>query len=138
MIEHFDLSRVSLGGPIFDLEKLSWLNGQWIREQSVEEFAREVQKLGVESRIPDEDRSARAGTGGRTSARSRRWPDFFFSGGVPLDASLFEHKKLDPTQVRQVLQLVLWKLESLRQWEKERITAASRLSPNTSSSSCAT
>ncbi|MBX8630887.1 hypothetical protein I6O00_25040, partial [Enterobacter hormaechei] len=47
---------------------------------------------------------------------------FFFSGGVPLDASLFEHKKLDPTQVRQVLQLVLWKLESLRQWEKERIT----------------
>ncbi len=41
---------------------------------------------------------------------------------MPLDASLFEHKKLDPTQVRQVLQLVLWKLESLRQWEKERIT----------------
>ena len=32
MIEHFDLSRVSLGGPIFDLEKLSWLNGQWLRE----------------------------------------------------------------------------------------------------------
>lgn len=47
MIEHFDLSRVSLGGPIFDLEKLSWLNGQWIREQSVEEFAREVQKWAL-------------------------------------------------------------------------------------------
>ncbi|MEG1082591.1 MAG: glutamate--tRNA ligase, partial [Pseudomonas sp.] len=25
-------------------------------------------------------------------------------------------------QVRQVLQLILWKLESLRQWEKDRIT----------------
>jgi glutamyl-tRNA synthetase len=24
--------RVSLGGPIFDMEKLSWLNGQWLRE----------------------------------------------------------------------------------------------------------
>ncbi|HNH45263.1 MAG TPA: glutamate--tRNA ligase, partial [Agitococcus sp.] len=27
MIEHFDLKRVSLGGPIFDVAKLSWLNG---------------------------------------------------------------------------------------------------------------
>ncbi|MCY1446313.1 Glutamate--tRNA ligase [compost metagenome] len=47
---------------------------------------------------------------------------FFFSGAVPLDAKLFEHKKLNPDQVRQVMQLVLWKLESLRQWEKHRIT----------------
>jgi len=28
MIEHFDIQRVSLGGPIFDVEKLNWLNGQ--------------------------------------------------------------------------------------------------------------
>ena len=26
------LKRVSLGGPIFDIEKLSWLNGQWLRD----------------------------------------------------------------------------------------------------------
>ncbi len=31
MIEHFDIQRVSLGGPIFDVEKLNWLNGQWIK-----------------------------------------------------------------------------------------------------------
>ncbi len=30
MIEHFDIQRVSLGGPIFDV-KLNWLNGQWIK-----------------------------------------------------------------------------------------------------------
>src|SRR5690606_26897028 len=30
MVEHFDIQRVSLGGPIFDVEKLAWLNGQWI------------------------------------------------------------------------------------------------------------
>ena len=28
----FDISRVSLGGPVFDVEKLKWLNGLWIRE----------------------------------------------------------------------------------------------------------
>ncbi|HBQ39091.1 MAG TPA: glutamate--tRNA ligase, partial [Halieaceae bacterium] len=32
MQEHFDITRVSLGGPIFDQEKLRWLNGLWIRE----------------------------------------------------------------------------------------------------------
>ena len=32
MIDEFEINRVSLGGPIFDLEKLSWLNGMWIRE----------------------------------------------------------------------------------------------------------
>ena len=47
---------------------------------------------------------------------------FFFSGGLNLDAKLFEHKKLSADQVRQLMQLILWKLESLRQWEKDRIT----------------
>ena len=32
MLDNFDIQRVSLGGPIFDVEKLSWLNGMWIRE----------------------------------------------------------------------------------------------------------
>ena len=38
MQEAFDIQRVSLGGPVFDVEKLSWLNGQWLREQSDEQF----------------------------------------------------------------------------------------------------
>ena len=32
MQQAFDISRVSLGGPVFDVEKLKWLNGLWIRE----------------------------------------------------------------------------------------------------------
>ena len=38
MIEHFDIQRVSLGGPIFDVEKLNWLNGQWIKGLSPAEL----------------------------------------------------------------------------------------------------
>ena len=38
MQDAFDINRVSLGGPVFDVEKLSWLNGQWLREQSDEQF----------------------------------------------------------------------------------------------------
>ncbi|MCA9514214.1 MAG: glutamate--tRNA ligase [Myxococcales bacterium] len=32
MVEHFDFSRMSLSGPIFDLDKLGWLNGLYLRE----------------------------------------------------------------------------------------------------------
>jgi glutamyl-tRNA synthetase len=36
MVEHFTFDRMHLGGPIFDLDKLDWLNGLYIRELSPE------------------------------------------------------------------------------------------------------
>ncbi len=121
MVEHFDIQRVSLGGPIFDLEKLSWLNGQWIRELSVEAFAAQMQKWALN---PDYLMKIAPHVQGRVETLSQVAPlaNFFFAGALPLDAALFEHKKLSPEQVRQVLQLILWKLEALRQWEKDKIT----------------
>ncbi len=32
----FDLTRISLGGPVFDVEKLTWLNGRYLRKLSAE------------------------------------------------------------------------------------------------------
>ncbi len=121
MIEHFDINRVSLGGPIFDIEKLSWLNGQWIRELSVEAFASQVQQWALN---PEYLMKIAPHVQGRVETFSQIAPlaGFFFAGALNLDPALFEHKKLDATQVRQVLQLTLWKLEALRQWDKERIT----------------
>lgn len=122
MIEHFDLSRVSLGGPIFDVDKLSWLNGQWLRELPVERFAAEVQKWALN---PQYLMQIAPHVQNRVETFSQLAPlaGFFFMGGVSPDAKLFEHKKLSPEQVRQVLQLILWKLEALRLWNKDNITA---------------
>lgn len=33
MSESFDIKRMSLGGPIFDIAKLKWLNGRYLREK---------------------------------------------------------------------------------------------------------
>ena len=38
MLERFDFKRISLGGPVFDLVKLKWLNGEYIRKLAPEEF----------------------------------------------------------------------------------------------------
>ncbi len=38
MLEQFNFERISLGGPVFDLVKLKWLNGEYLRGLSAEEF----------------------------------------------------------------------------------------------------
>jgi glutamyl-tRNA synthetase len=39
MVRDFDWRRVNTVGPVFDLDKLNWLNGHYIRELSVEDLA---------------------------------------------------------------------------------------------------
>ncbi len=38
MLQRYDFSRISLGGPVFDLTKLKWLNGEYLRKQTPEAF----------------------------------------------------------------------------------------------------
>ncbi|SDS02503.1 glutamyl-tRNA synthetase [Halopseudomonas xinjiangensis] len=122
MVEHFDIQRVSLGGPIFDVEKLAWLNGMWIRELSEQDFVNAVQAWALNAEylrplVP------------LVQARVETFSDllplagFFLTGKVDPTPALFEHKKLSNDEVRKVMQLLLWKLEALRQWDKDNITA---------------
>ena len=34
MLREFSPERISLGGPVFDVQKLTWLNGLYLREES--------------------------------------------------------------------------------------------------------
>ena len=121
MVEHFDIQRVSLGGPIFDVEKLAWLNGQWIRDLSEQDFVDAVQKWALNS---DYLRPMVPLVQSRVETFSDLVPlaGFFMTGKLELQVEQFAHKKLSQDEVRQTLQLLLWKLEALRQWDKERIT----------------
>jgi len=38
MTESYDFQRISLGGPVFDLTKLKWLNGEYLRALSPDDF----------------------------------------------------------------------------------------------------
>jgi glutamyl-tRNA synthetase len=42
VVEHFTLDRLSLTGPIFDLNKLDWLNGTYIRRLQLSDLATRV------------------------------------------------------------------------------------------------
>ncbi|MFT5419275.1 MAG: glutamyl-tRNA synthetase [Candidatus Endobugula sp.] len=122
MVAAFDIQRVSLGGPIFDVEKLSWLNGLWIRQQSVEQLAERLHSWAFNR---DTLQSILPHTQERMETLSDFAPlaAFLFSGKLPVDSAQYQALKLDEDQLKVVLQFSLWKLEAQREWERDAIFA---------------
>jgi glutamyl-tRNA synthetase len=121
MISNFDIARVSLGGPIFDIEKLDWLNGKYIREDlDNEAFIQQYAQWAF-------DKEKLLQIAPLLKQRVERFSDvanlgaFFFSGLPEIEASTFEHKKLDSEQQLRVMQFSLWKLEQLTSWDRDSI-----------------
>ncbi|MCU1320139.1 MAG: glutamyl-tRNA synthetase, partial [Edaphobacter sp.] len=44
MVEHFVFTNIRLGGPVFDLTKLKWLNGEYLRRLTPEAFYAELRR----------------------------------------------------------------------------------------------
>jgi glutamyl-tRNA synthetase len=119
MLEHFDIQRVSLGGPIFDIEKLSWLNGLWIREDlSIEQLASRLQEWALnENLLMQVLPHARQ----RMETLSDFVPltAFCASGMLDIRAEDFAVTKLPEDELKQLLQFVLWRLEAQRHWDRD-------------------
>jgi len=120
MIADFSIDRVSLGGPVFDIEKLDWLNGKYIREdlsdqQFIEAFAAWAFEPATLAALLPLIRS-----------RVERFSDvtplagFMLSGVLPLKPEDFEHKKLDHEACRRILQLGIWYLEQ-QEWRRDQV-----------------
>jgi glutamyl-tRNA synthetase len=126
MIEHFDMKRVSLGGPIFDIDKLNWLNGLWIRENLSDE---ELIQRFVDWKF-NGDTLSRILPQAKT--RINKLSDLVdlaghFVGGIPeYDPALLTAGKADEDVVRQALQFFIWELETLRSWTKDEIFAIAK------------
>src|SRR5690606_5143217 len=114
-------SRVSLGGPIFDIEKLNWLNGLWIREEldDVELAVKLKTWLLNQQRLMDVIPHVKQ----RMETLSDFIPmvAFLASGKLPLTEASFAENKLDIETQKKILQFALWKMESLRTWERDAI-----------------
>lgn len=124
MQEAFDLSRVSLGGPIFDVEKLDWLNGQWIRDDLTDaEFMQRLQQWSF-----NQERLAEVLP--HVKPRVEKFSDVapaighIFSGALPITEESFAVNKLEPDEQRKVLQFSLWALEQQADWSRDALFAA--------------
>jgi glutamyl-tRNA synthetase len=111
MISHFEIQRVSLGGPVFDTEKLNWLNGRYLRESlSDEEF---MQRFSDWAMRPEMLHAIVP----LIKQRVERFSDvaplaaFFFSGLPAISEQSFEHNTLTNEESLKILQFIAWKME---------------------------
>jgi len=122
MIASFDIKRVSLGGPIFDVEKLSWLNGEWLRALTPEELKNKILAWANDS---NKLTAIAAAIQPRINLLSDavNWAGFYYQNLPNITAEDFEHRTLTPEQVIEILQITLWKLEVLPEWSETNIYA---------------
>jgi glutamyl-tRNA synthetase len=121
MMNHFDVQRVSLGGPIFDVEKLSWLNGLWIREDlDQEQLAVRLVEWAYNG---DNLRKVLPHAQQRMETLSDFAPltAFLVSGTLPIDEDSFTGIKGEQDDVVKGLQFALWRLEAQRHWTRDSI-----------------
>ena len=121
MTTHFDIQRVSLGGPIFDQEKLKWLNGTWIREDLDEaQLAKRLVDWAYnESNLMKVLPHAKK----RLETLSDFAPlaSFLVSGTLPITAESFSAIKGEREDLVRGLQFALWQLEAQRHWTRDTI-----------------
>ena len=119
MVRNFNIDNVHLGGPVFDIEKLDWLNGRWIRENlNAEQFADRVAEWAL-------NRENLMRVVPLIKERVEKFTDiaplagFLFAGMPTITADSFAHAKLDKDTVQKVLQFSSWRLDALRSWERD-------------------
>lgn len=119
MLDNFDIGNVHLGGPVFDTEKLDWLNGRWIREDLNDDtFAGRIAEWAI-----NRDNLSRMIP--LIKERVEKFSDiapllgFMLSGMPAITEASFEHKKLDNEVIRRVLQYSSWRLDALRHWDRD-------------------
>jgi glutamyl-tRNA synthetase len=116
IVRRFEIEHVPIGGPIFDVAKLDWLNARYIRERlDAESFVERVREWAISP-----ERLTRIAQ--LCAPRIERLSDlgqlvaFLFSGRLALRAQDFENKKLDDEQVREAFTIALREFDLLAAW----------------------
>ncbi len=109
MIESFSFDRISLGGPVFDLQKLEWLNGMYIRQLSPAALSeRLLENARAKSRLLDDNAYVDAITPLlqerlRTLGDFQDMAAFFYDTPLAYDKALLLPKGRNPREAVKVL-----------------------------------
>ena len=125
MVEAFDLKRISVRGPVFDVDKLAWMNGQYIRALSADDFAAEIRSWMLNT---DRLSALIPLVQERTERLSDLLPavDYLLGARKPLSEEDFSHKSLQRDDIVRILHhtLVVW--DELRSWERDTLLSVSQ------------
>ena len=120
LTQRFDFSDISLGGPVFDVQKLDWVNGQYLRALAVPDFVARAQTwAGGPERF---ERLASL-----AQSRVERLSDlgpllaFAFAGRLPVTSDALVGGKLGVEDVRRALALAMWELDAVEPFDKTTV-----------------
>ena len=120
LVEHIDLKRITTRGPVFDLEKLDWLNGKYLRELSTDEYRAAYANWAtrdnhLEQVIP------------LVKERAERFDqvlsrvDYLFGDRLELSSESFIHKVMTPDDCIRVMDYAIRVLDGVEAWSRDRI-----------------
>jgi glutamyl-tRNA synthetase len=128
-VEAFTLERISLGGPVFDVEKLRWLNGKYLRRLSPKELlARLRAQLLSEDHLLDvlplvQERID-------TLEAFFEYASFFFTGEVGYDEAALRAmvpKDRTPAEASKALRALLEEeIDPFLDWKREPLETSIR------------
>ncbi len=124
LVNRFDLQRISLGGSVFDPEKLNWLNGRYLREElSPDQLLTALREWALNDDFLAQVlplMQPRMETLGDFMPRCA----FFFSRRVEAQIEDLLPKGREAADVAALLQTAVWSLENVAPWQAEAVEAA--------------
>lgn len=125
IIEAFDPSRIGISGAIFDLQKLKWLNQQYLIDQIPQgNLWQEIRDWGFNDEKMQKimplchERM-------KTFGDFIQLCDFFFVSDLVYREDLFQPKGIEVKTATWVFQAILWTLDSKINWLAEDVAKAS-------------
>lgn len=125
LAQQFDVSGISKSPAIFDINKLNWMNGEYIRKMSVEDFCAEAMPYYKKAVTRDIDFMALSAL---LHDRTEKFSDIpeaidFIDTLPEYDTELYVNKKMKTTleSSKQSLEQILPVLEALDDWSHDTI-----------------
>ena len=126
IVKEFDATRIGVSGAIFDVQKLDWINQQYLIKNIPEnelwnrlrqwnfsdEYMQRLMPL-CHSRI-------------KTFGDFMDLCDFFFINNLKYTKELFAIKGMNPEQIAMILQAMIWYMDSNENWTSSGVNQASR------------
>ncbi|HLI76420.1 MAG TPA: glutamate--tRNA ligase [Acidobacteriaceae bacterium] len=123
MLARYDFSRISLGGPVFDLVKLKWLNGEYLRKQTPEQFFAALRQTVFSDRYLQAI-APLVQTRIETLGAIGDMAGFFFRDDLPVPESVWLPKKRTPEETLAFTADLLTTLEAVTDWQPPAIESA--------------
>ncbi len=135
IIKHFTLERISTTAAVFNVDKLDWMNGTYLRGLNLEDFTQRSLPFLEKELPPQINRPLDIGyirrimplvqERAKTLAEVPQLTDFFLVDSLEYDVQLLLSKN-EKTEASRSLQVSIDKMESLMNWDAASLEAVFR------------